>query len=114
MNGLDGIIRQLESQKTAIERALEALQEVAGINGSPKAAAPVKDTGESRRAAGQKKRWAANKAQGAEAPAEKAARKSGMTGEVRKRISEAAKTRWALKRVADEEKKPVGRPKKTA
>jgi hypothetical protein len=114
MNGLDGVIKQLEAQKTAIERALEALREVARIEGSPSAAAPVKDTGESRRAAGQKKRWAAKKAQGAEAPAKKAPRRSGMTAEGRKRISEAAKKRWALKRVTGEKKKPVGRPKKVA
>ena len=35
MNGLDGIIRQLEAQKAAIEKALTALRGIEGIAITP-------------------------------------------------------------------------------
>ena len=108
MNGIGDVIRQLESQKAAIERALEALRHVDG-NEAP-AAAP--SSANDRRSAAQKKRWAARRE--AEATPAMAVRKSGMTPEGRKRLAEAMKRRWAAKRSAAQAKKRPGRPKKAA
>jgi transketolase len=59
MNGLDGIIRQLEAQRTAIERALQALREVGGeVSGGSAPLDPSLTTVIDKRSAGQKARWA--------------------------------------------------------
>ena len=81
--GLSDIIARLERQKTAIERALAALREVEG------AAEPVS---------------APATTQPASTPAK---RKGGMTPEGRKRLAEAMKRRWAVKRAASAVKKTV-------
>jgi hypothetical protein len=73
-NGLNEVIEKLEQQRTAIDRALAALREVGGVSVSA-AAAPVVRRG-------------------------RAKRKGGMTPEGRKRLSEALKKRWAVKRAA--------------
>jgi hypothetical protein len=105
MDGLNSIIAQLEKQKTAIERALAALREVEGIEpaAAPTAASPVPTRKASnKRSLAQKARWAAKKAaEGVPAgvPA-KSTRKGGMTPEGRKRLAEAMKRRWAVKRTA--------------
>jgi hypothetical protein len=75
MSGFDGIIRQLEVQKAAIDKALEALHEVEGTQPASenaiKSASSRKDAAKSSaRSEGQKKRWAAKKATVA-APAKK-------------------------------------------
>jgi hypothetical protein len=122
MSGIDGVIRQLEAQKAAIERALAALREVEGIQpaGEPaiKSAPGRKASAKkSARSEGQKKRWALKKATEASAPvetAEAAPRKSRLSEEGRKRISEATKKRWAAKRAVEQPKKRAGRPKKVA
>jgi hypothetical protein len=102
MNGLDGIINQLEAQKAAIERALIALREVEGI-GTPGVAPAPTGIATDRRSAAQKKRWAAkHAAESAPAPVK---RKGGMTPEGRKRLAEAMKRRWAVKRTAAQAKK---------
>jgi hypothetical protein len=112
MTGLDGIIRQLELQKTAIERALEALRDVGGEVSDGSAPSPVPND---RRSAAQKKRWAAKRAVNTPAPAPaKTTRKGGMTPEGRNRLAEAMKRRWAAKRTAAQAKKRPGRPKKAA
>jgi ribosomal protein L12E/L44/L45/RPP1/RPP2 len=59
LNGFEGIIKQLEAQKTAIEHALAALREV-GVTVAPApSAAPMSAT--ERRSEGQRKRWAAKR-----------------------------------------------------
>lgn len=114
-NGLKDIIKTLEHQKTAIERALAALREVDGTSVQAAAeAAPVVTrrgrrarkggmTAEGRRRLSEalKKRWAAKRAGSAVKPAKataKAARKGGITAEGRRRLSEALRKRWAAKR----------------
>jgi hypothetical protein len=114
-NGLTEVIKGLEKQKTAIERALAALREVDGTlaESVPLAAAPAR-RGRPRRKGGMtpegrkrlsealKKRWAAKKAASEVKPLAKATakKKGGMTAEGRKRLSEALKKRWAVKRAA--------------
>jgi hypothetical protein len=109
VNGFDGIIKQLEAQKAAIERALEALREVGGESPGASAPAPVSPGG--KRSAGQKARWAAAKNAETPVPA-KATRKGGMTPEGRKRLADAMKKRWVVKRTAAQAKKRG--PKKAA
>ena len=91
MNGIDNVIRQLENQKAAIEKALEALREVEGNVGSVGVApsAPVVSAND-RRSAAQKKRWAAKKAAATQdAPVAvpgKGTRKGGMRPEGKVRL----------------------------
>jgi hypothetical protein len=105
MTGIGDIVEQLERQKAAIERALAALREVDGTTPTAAAPPPTERTprkASNKRSLAQKARWAANKAAEsvpAAAPA-KAVRKGGMTPEGRKRLAEAMKRRWAVKRTA--------------
>jgi succinate dehydrogenase/fumarate reductase flavoprotein subunit len=92
MNGFDGIIKQLEAHRAAIEKALAALREVEGI-AVPAASAPANATAKRRGR-----------------PAKK---KGGMTEAGREKLREAMKRRWAVKRTAAQAKKR-GRPKKAA
>lgn len=109
IEGIAGIIEQLERQKAAIERALEALREVDGV--APTSSQPVADTPGNKRSEGQKARWAAKKAEAVPAAVpSRAARKRGMTPEGRKRLAEAMRKRWAVKRAASAVKK-AGRKK---
>ena len=102
---LNGIINQLERQKTAIERALTALR---GIEGTPAPAPPASapavlkggmtPAGRRRLSAAMKKRWAAKKA--AEVEPAATPETSTRTGKkrsaaVRKRMKEAQRLRWA-------------------
>ena len=80
MNGIKDVIKQLEQQRTAIERALNALRDVDGTN-----AAVVP---------------AGSPATSAAPATRKARRKGGMTSEGRRRLSEALRARWAAKRAA--------------
>ncbi|MGD1071541.1 MAG: hypothetical protein ABSB15_15480 [Bryobacteraceae bacterium] len=80
-NGLKDVIAQLDRQKTAIERALEALREIGGIDLAPPA--PVKAQTKTRR---------------------KAKRKSRITPEGRKRLAEAMRARWAARRAASKKR----------
>lgn len=115
MDGLTNIIAQLEKQKTAIERALAALREVEGIEPAapaPASSVPARRKVSNKRSLGQKARWAAKKAAETTplaAPA-KAPSKGGMTPEGRKRLAEAMKKRWAVKRAGSAVKK-AGRKK---
>ena len=114
MNGLDGIINQLEAQKAAIEKALTALREVEGVaapdDAAPVTAAPAID----KRSAGQRARWAAKKAAEAAPVMPAAKRKGGISAAGRKKLADAMKRRWAVKRTAAQAKKRPGRPKKAA
>jgi hypothetical protein len=99
MHGLDGIIKQLEAQKAAIEKALTALREVDGI-GAPAIPSPSAPKVQDRRSAAQKARWAAKRAAEATPAAPGAQRKGGISAAGRKKLAEAMKRRWALKRTA--------------
>ncbi len=116
-NGLNEIIRKLEEQGRAIERALSALREVE----IPTANAPAPRGRQSKRKGGMtpegrrrlsealKARWAARRAGTASASARtapaKAKRKGGITPEGRKRLSEALRKRWAAKKAAAPQEK---------
>jgi hypothetical protein len=138
MDGFSDIIKRLEQQAKAIERALAALRDVEGIESeaAPVAAAaqtegsPAKrkggmtPEGKERLVAALKKRWAAKKraakkadsaasAEQQETPATK--KGGGMTEEGRQRLAEAMKQRWAAKRTAGQAGTAKrGRPKKAA
>lgn len=113
--GLTGIIAQLERQRLAIDKALEALREIEGTE-APRAR-PTKQVAKKtsaksardRRSEGQRKRWAAKKAaaMGSESTAEAAAQTpdkrpthSRVTPEGRQKLADAMKKRWAAKRAA--------------
>jgi hypothetical protein len=114
-NGLKEVIKGLEQQKTAIERALAALREVDGTatesaplaeaparRGRPKRKGGMTPEGRKRLSEALKKRWAVKRAGLQTRPQgkAKAKKKGGMTPEGRKRLSEALKKRWAVKRAA--------------
>jgi hypothetical protein len=107
VSGFHGIITQLEQQKAAIEKALEALHSLNG-NAPVEAAAPSRKGGMSpegkrRLIAALKRRWAAKKAPAAavaSVPAPARRKRRGMTPEGRKRLAEAMRRRWAAKRKA--------------
>ena len=108
--GLKGIIAQLERQKTAIERALSALQTLDGTElPAQVSSAPVtrkggmSPAGRRRLSAALKKRWAAKKAAASApeaSPRKPARRKVRITPEGRERLAEAMRRRWAVKRTA--------------
>jgi hypothetical protein len=117
-DGLTGVIAQLERQRSAIDRALEALREVEGI-AAPAAAkstavkAPLKAAVD-RRSEGQRKRWALKKA-AESAPAEEPqpVSKSRVTPEGRQKLADAMKKRWAAKRAATPVTKAARRKRST-
>src|ERR1700684_2906603 len=78
-NGLKDVIKRLEQQRTAIERALTALHEVDGTAAETSAETSDAPVIPSASRGGTK-------------------RKGGMTPEGRRRLSEALKRRWAAKR----------------
>ena len=112
MNGFDGIIKQLEGQKAAIERALQALREVGGD--VPETSLPSASTANDKRSTAQKARWAAKRAAEASPSAAPAKSKGGMTPEGRRKLAEAMKQRWAVKRTGTQAKRGPGRPRKWA
>lgn len=85
-SGLEDIISRLEQQRSAIESALTALRDLGGSS-------------------------AANVAPAASAPAarSRARRKGRMTPEGRKRLADAMKKRWAVKRTAAQAKKSASK-----
>jgi len=121
--GFNGIIAQLERQKTAIDRALAALRDVDGTQEAATEATATTELassapatrkggmtpeGRKRLSAALRKRWAAKKgAQSAPAavPLKAPARKVGFTPEGRKRLAEAMRRRWAVKRAGSAVKK---------
>jgi hypothetical protein len=120
-DALSGIIAQLQRQRSAIDRALEALREVEGIeapNAAPVKRTAVKAPGKSasdRRSEGQRKRWAAKKAEGAvtQKDSDEPPAKSRITPEGRQKLAEAMKKRWAVKRAGSTAKK-MARKKRAA
>lgn len=115
-SGISDVIRKLEEQKAAIEKALSALHDLDGSTAG--AAAPARRgrpprrkggmTAEGRRRLSEslKARWAAKRT-GAAKPAKAATTKKrgGITAAGRKKLSEALKARWAAKRAAAATKK---------
>ena len=116
-SGLSDVIRKLEEQKAAIEKALSALHDldgsVAGASAPARRGRPAKRKGgmtaEGRRRLSEalKARWAAKKAAAARPAkaAKPAKRKGGLTAAGRKKLSEALKARWAAKKAAAATKK---------
>jgi hypothetical protein len=100
MNGIQEVISKLEAQRSAIERALAALHDVDGTGESP-----------SRRRPGRPK--AAVAAEPSQ-PAQEARKRGRVTPEGRKRLAEAMKRRWAVKRAASAAKKSLAKKKVTA
>jgi hypothetical protein len=115
VNGFDSIIKQLESQKAAIERALAALREVGGeVSGSSAPLPATPASASDKRSAGQKARWAAKKAAEVAPSAAPAKRKGGMTQAGREKLRQAMKKRWAVKRAASQVKATKRARKKAA
>jgi hypothetical protein len=114
MTEIANIINQLETQKAAIEQALEALRDF-GETGSitPRKsvgkAAPTRKGGmtpEGRRrlALAMKRRWAAKRT-GAQAKKSATKKKTGLTAAGRRELAESMKRRWAAKRSGAQAKK---------
>jgi hypothetical protein len=116
-DSLKDIIRKLEYQRTAIDKALTALHQIDGTDlesGSAASTAAASGaaiivarkggmTPEGRRRLSEalRKRWAAKRAASGHVSAGRPAkRKGGMTPEGRRRLSEALRKRWAAKRAA--------------
>ncbi|HXI42979.1 MAG TPA: hypothetical protein VNH83_23560 [Bryobacteraceae bacterium] len=110
MNNVENVISQLETQRSAIDRALEALREVAGKghaaitpggNGQRRKR-HLSPEGRRRIIEATKKRWAAAKrANGAGAPSKGAGpRRGAMSAAGRKRLALAMKKRWAAAKKA--------------
>lgn len=113
---LTDVIKKLEQQRAAIEKALSALHEIEGGSGSDLSASPrrgrpakrkggITPEGRRRLSEALKARWAAKRGGSAAAPAKargkaKAKRKGGLTAAGRKKLSEALKARWAARRAA--------------
>jgi hypothetical protein len=130
VEGLAGIIGQLDRQKAAIDKALAALRGIEGITEPTEAPAGIAPSAPAKRKGGMtpegklrliaalKKRWAAKKraakkgaaahvetAQAATIAETPAPRKPNFTPEGRQRLAEAMKRRWAVKRAASAVKK---------
>ena len=110
MNEIANIIARLETQKAAIEQALETLRDfettgsITPAKSTGKAAKKGGMSAEGRRriALAMKLRWQAKRAGTGEKPATK---KRGLTAAGRRKLAEAMKRRWAAKRTAAQAKK---------
>ena len=113
MNNVENVISQLETQRSAIDRAILALREVAGKNPLAKVTSPssngqprkrhLSPEGRRRIIAATKKRWAAKRAIEEDTlhrsvPA--APRRGAMSPAGRKRLALAMKKRWAAAKKA--------------
>jgi hypothetical protein len=108
----ENVISQLESQRTAIDRAISALREVAGKSPLAKVISPsgngqprkrhLSPEGRRRIIEAAKKRWAAKRANGAGTASKRAAapRRGTMSPAGRKRLALAMKKRWAAAKKA--------------
>lgn len=120
---IDGIIRELEQRRTAIERALTALREVAGsaapTPATPASAATPEVSGRKRKkrsaavrrrmAMAQRARWARIKGESeppVSATQEAPKPKRQISAEGMKRIIAATKKRWRLQKAAAKGAKP--------
>ena len=90
MNGLKGIISQLERQRTAINRALSALQSVTNAPENTRSMISAIDSRQTTRTR----------------------RKGGITPAGRKRLSQLMKKRWAARRAAEASSRPASRKRR--
>ena len=104
-DGIKLVIDRLEQQKSAIERALAALNGIE-VTIEAKASSPatrkrhgITPAGRRRLSLALKQRWAAKRASTA-VPAKAASRKGGMTPEGRRKLAAAMRQRWALAKAA--------------
>ena len=105
MNNVENVISQLETQRSAIDRAISALREVAGKKPLAKVTSPssngqprkkhLSPEGGRRIIEATKRRWAAKRANGTAAP-----RRGAMSPAGRKRLALAMKKRWAAAKKA--------------
>jgi hypothetical protein len=110
VNNVENVISQLETQRSAIDRALEALREVAGKGGlaimpgsnGQRRKRHLSPEGRRRIVEATKRRWAAARANGAGAASKRAAspRRGVMSPAGRKRLALAMKKRWAAAKKA--------------
>ena len=111
MNEIANVIGELDRQKAAIERALEALRGVddsltsTGSTGGARGGRKGRMSPEARRrmSLGMKRRWAAKRA-GTQTK-QPAAKKRGLTAAGRRKLAEAMRRRWAAKRTAAQAKR---------
>ena len=113
MNEIANIIKQLETRKADIDRALDALRDFAETGSitperSKRSAGRARKggltaAGRRRLALAMKRRWGAKRTR---AQAKKAtSKKRGLSAEGRRKLAEAMKRRWAAKRTAAQAKK---------
>ena len=112
MNNVENVISQLETQRSAIDRAISALREVAGKSPLAKVTSPssngqprkrhLSPEGRRRIIAATKKRWAAKRANRTGTASKRTAtpRRGAMSPEGRKRLALAMKKRWAAAKKA--------------
>ena len=112
MNNVENVISQLETQRSAIDRAISALREVAGKSPLAKVKSPssngqprkrhLSPEGRRKIVAAVKKRWAAKRANGMDTASKHAAapRRGAMSPAGRKRLALAMKKRWAAAKKA--------------
>jgi len=123
MNEIANIISRLETQKAAVDQALEALRDFAETgsitpgkstgNSAPTRKGGMTPEGRRRLALAMRRRWAAKRtgAQAKKATTKTAttkkatAKRTGLTASGRRKLAEAMKRRWAAKRTAAQAKK---------
>ena len=106
MNNVENVISQLETQRSAIDRALSALREVAGKsalatmpgNDGQRRKRHLSPEGRRRIVEATKKRWAA--ARRANGAGSASPRRGSMSAAGRKRLALAMKKRWAAAKKA--------------
>jgi hypothetical protein len=112
VNNVENVISQLETQRSAIDRAISALREVAGKSPLAKVTAPstngqlrkrhLSPEGRRRIIEATKRRWAKERAKGAGTASKRGAAspRRAMSPAVRKRLALAMKKRWATAKKA--------------
>jgi hypothetical protein len=116
VNNVEHVISQLETQRSAIDRAMSALREVAGKSPLAKAISPssngqprkrhLSPEGRRRIIEATKRRWAEKRANRTGTASKRAAapRRGTMSAEGRKRLALAMKKRWAATKKAGKKK----------
>ncbi len=112
MNNVENVISQLETQRSAIDRAISALREVAEKSPLAKATSPssngqprkrhLSPEGRRRIIEATKRRWAAKRGDrtGTVSKSTAAPRRGAMSPEGRRRLALAMKKRWAAAKKA--------------
>ena len=112
MNNVENVISQLERQRSAIDRAISALREVAGKSSLAKVTSPssngqhrkrhLSPEGRRRIIEATKRRWATKRVNRMGTASKRTAtpRRGAMSPEGRKRLALAMKKRWAAAKKA--------------